>query len=120
MPLKRHAYRATMRRIVLAAAIPVLCTCSVAQASPFVRYGVQDDAWLSYGPGTLSDRLDRLDALGVDVVRVTIDWRGGGKRQGAAEWPRYHAPLKGRHARGLPPRVPPSGAPRRGDERARP
>ena len=36
-----------------------------AGASPSVRYGIQDDAWLRFGPGTLEQRLDRLDSLGV-------------------------------------------------------
>ena len=48
---------------------------AAANASPYIRYGVQDDAWLEFGPGTLDSRLDQLDALGVDVVRVTVDWR---------------------------------------------
>ena len=65
-----------MRRfVVLAAFAALLIVPAQANASPYVRSGVQDDAWLEYGPGTLDDRLDQLDDLGVDVVRVTIDWR---------------------------------------------
>jgi hypothetical protein len=94
-----------MRWILLAAAIAVLCTCSVAQASPSVGYGIQDDAWLSYGPGALSDRLDRLDSLGVDVVRVTIDWRKVEPRKGSADWGRYDTLLEGLHERGIAPLV---------------
>ena len=30
-----------------------------AEASPFVQYGVQDDAWLLGGPGSFDERLDR-------------------------------------------------------------
>ena len=41
-------------------------------ASPYVRYGVQDDAWLRFGPGTLEQRLDRLDSLGVELVRLNV------------------------------------------------
>jgi hypothetical protein len=111
MPFKRHAYGAVVRRIILAAVIASLCTCSVAQASPFIRYGIQDDAWLSYGPGTLSDRLDRLDALGVDVVRVTIDWREVEPRKGAANWARYDTMLAGLHERGIAPLVTLWGSP---------
>jgi hypothetical protein len=33
-----------------------------------------DDAWLLTGPGTLSGRLERLDALGVKLVRFTLRW----------------------------------------------
>ena len=29
-------------------------------ASSGVRFGIQDDAWLTHGPGTLDDRLDRI------------------------------------------------------------
>ena len=44
-------------------------SCSPARRSRLavVRYGIQDDAWLRFGPGTLEQRLDRLDALGVDA-----------------------------------------------------
>ena len=45
-----------------------------AHASPGAQYGIQDDAWLMYGPGTLSDRLTMLDDLGVRVVRFTVRW----------------------------------------------
>ena len=45
-----------------------------AEASSGVRFGVQDDSWLVHGAGTLDDRLDRLEALGVDVVRFNLHW----------------------------------------------
>jgi hypothetical protein len=45
-----------------------------ASASPQVRYGIQDDAWLLYGRGRLASRLAVLDRLGVDVVRYTLRW----------------------------------------------
>ena len=45
-----------------------------ADASPYVRYGIQDDAWLLGGPGTFDERLDQVDRLGVDVVRVNLRW----------------------------------------------
>ena len=84
------------RTIVLFAVIAAaLCSCSLAEASPFIRYGIQDDAWLSYGPGTVSDRLDRLDALGVDVVRVTIDWREVEPARATYAWSRYDTMLAG-------------------------
>ena len=39
------------RTIVLFAVIAAaLCSCSLAEASPFIRYGIQDDAWLSVRP----------------------------------------------------------------------
>ena len=45
-----------------------------AQASESVRFGIQDDSWLTHGAGTLDDRLDRLESLGVDIVRFNLHW----------------------------------------------
>jgi beta-glucosidase/6-phospho-beta-glucosidase/beta-galactosidase len=45
-----------------------------AEASPSIRYGIEDDAWLLYGPGTLDSRLTELDRLGVDIVRFSLRW----------------------------------------------
>ena len=45
-----------------------------ADASSGVRFGIQDDAWLVHGPGTLDERLDRLERLGVDLVRFNLHW----------------------------------------------
>ena len=45
-----------------------------ADAASSVRFGIQDDAWLTHGPGTLDERLDRLEQLGVDVVRFNLHW----------------------------------------------
>ena len=53
-----------MRRWGVFAAIVAVALAGLAGgagASPSVRYGVQDDAWLRFGPGTLEQRLDRLD-----------------------------------------------------------
>ena len=65
-----------MRHLIafVAAASLAMLTSGVAEASPSVRYGVQDDAWLEAGPGTLEQRLDRLDRLGVQIVRYTLRW----------------------------------------------
>ncbi len=52
----------------------VLWTVAPATASPSVQFGVQDDAWLLHGPGTLSSRVTALERLGVDIVRVTLRW----------------------------------------------
>ena len=57
-----------MRRlVVLAALAAVFVRPAVAQSSPYIHYGVQDDAWLEYGPGTLNQRLAMLRRLGVPV-----------------------------------------------------
>jgi hypothetical protein len=101
-----------MRRLVLLAlAAAALVFSAAAAASPYIRYGVQDDAWLEYGPGTLSDRLDQLDSLGVDVVRVTVDWRTAEPRPGVYEWTRADQLLDGLHARGIAPLVTLYGSP---------
>ena len=45
-----------------------------ASASSRIQYGVQDDAWLLYGPETPAQRIQILQRLGVDVVRLTLRW----------------------------------------------
>ena len=65
-----------MRRLTLtlAALFALLVLAGPASASRYAQYGIQDDAWITYGPGTLESRLDTLDSLGVDLVRYTINW----------------------------------------------
>ncbi len=94
-----------MRLALVLAVLAALAFPALAPASPYLRAGVQDDAWLQYGPGTLSDRLDRLDALGVDVVRVTIDWRDTEPVRGKDDWSRADLLLNGLHERGIAPLV---------------
>src|SRR3954452_5875280 len=101
-----------MRRIVVLAALAAfLVLPAVANASPHVRYGVQDDAWLEFGPGTLDSRLDQLDALGVEVVRVTVDWRATEPRPGVYDWTRADRLFAGLHAHGIAPLVTLYGSP---------
>ena len=86
----------------------VLCAAlaPAAQGSPYVRYGIQDDAWLQYGPGTLDERLDRLQAMGVDVMRVTVDWRATEPvRAGKDDWARTDLLLDALHEHGIAPLV---------------
>ena len=40
-----------------------------ASASPYVRYGIQDDAWIRFGPGTLDQRLEKNSIL----IGITAD-----------------------------------------------
>jgi hypothetical protein len=47
---------------------------SNAGASTRVQYGVQDDAWLLYGPEPPAQRVQILQRLGVDLVRMTLRW----------------------------------------------
>ena len=37
-------------------------------ASPYVRYGLQDDAWLEYGPGSVQQRVERVQELGAILL----------------------------------------------------
>ncbi|MGB8003095.1 MAG: hypothetical protein WCF27_02425, partial [Gaiellaceae bacterium] len=65
-------------RIKLAAIAGVMLLALLAPvgagASTHVQYGVQDDAWLLYGPETPTQRIAILQRLGVDMVRLTLRW----------------------------------------------
>ena len=60
--------------LLVAGVLGALALAAPANAAPGALYGVQDDAWLAHGPGTLESRLKELDRLGVDVVRYTLRW----------------------------------------------
>jgi hypothetical protein len=92
-----------------------------AEASPYVQYGIQDDAWLLGGPGTFNERLDQVDRLGVDVVRVNLRWDEiAAKRPAkptshldpAYRWAAADVLLGGLRARGIAPVVTLVGTPR--------
>jgi hypothetical protein len=89
------------RTILLLVAVAALVGAGRASASPYVRFGIQDDAWLEYGGGTLQQRLDDLDRLGVDVVRVTVDWRSVEPARGRYDWSLYDPVLNGLHQHGI-------------------
>jgi hypothetical protein len=65
-------------RIQLAAIVGVcalaLLAPAGASASTHIQYGVQDDAWLLYGPEPPAERIQILQRLGVDLVRLTLRW----------------------------------------------
>ena len=99
-----------MRRIGV---ITTLCACaaliapSLAVASPTARFGIQDDAWLLYGAGTLEQRLTTLDELGTTTVRFTLRWDQVAPRRPAHpldpndpayDWSRFDSVLQGLHA----------------------
>ncbi|MGH3026193.1 MAG: beta-galactosidase, partial [Gaiellaceae bacterium] len=93
-----------MRRIILVALVfAALIAAGAAQASRYVRYGVQDDAWLEYGPGTLNERLTRLQTLGLDVVRINVLWSRVEPARGQYDWSVYDPIVQGLHERGIEP-----------------
>src|SRR5215212_11729291 len=98
-----------------ALAILIVCVSALsfplcADASSGVRFGIQDDAWLASGPGTLESRLDTLDRLGVKIVRYALRWdQIAAKRPEQPRWsgdPAYQwgaadAVVKGLRAHGI-------------------
>ncbi len=90
------------RFLVLLAALAVcLHVASPAAASPGIRYGIQDDAWLLYGAGTLEGRVESLERLGVEIVRFTIDWSTVEARRGEYDWSRVDPVLGALRDRGI-------------------
>ena len=111
-----------MRRGVAAAVAAVaLVAAASAQADSAARYGIQDDAWLMYGPGALSQRLATLQGLGVGVVRFTLRWDQIATAQPANPrdpsdpayaWGEFGSVLQGLHGLGIPALVTLYGTPR--------
>lgn len=95
----------------VAALVGALAWVAPAGASGSVVYGVQDDAWLRYGPGTLAGRVDTLQGLGVDVVRYTVEWREIEPRRGTYDWRSADAVLGALHRGGIAPVVTLWGSP---------
>jgi hypothetical protein len=67
-----------MPRFLVAAlvALVLLASAAPAGAAPSVRFGLQDDAWLTSGPSpaTPAARVALLKKLGVQLVRFTLRW----------------------------------------------
>lgn len=97
---------------VLAALAALLVAAPAATASPRVKYGIQDDAWLMYGAGTLESRVRTLDDLGVDLVRFSIDWSKVEARRGTRDWSSVDPVLNALRARGIRTVVTLYGTPR--------
>jgi hypothetical protein len=104
----------------LLVAVAALCaTTAPATASSNAQFGIQDDAWLSYGPGTLDQRLTTLQNLGVGIVRYTLRFdavaaqKPSDPRDPASyDWGVAGEVLDALHARGIPTLVTLYGAPR--------
>jgi hypothetical protein len=98
--------------------VAVLSCCLVgavapsARAAPGVQFGIQDDAWLAHGSGTLDERLDRLEELGVEIVRFNLRWNQIEPTRGAQNWEQSDAVLEGLRDRGIPAVVGLVGSPR--------
>ena len=88
---------------VLAVLVAALVLPAGAAGSPFVRYGIQDDAWIRHGPGTVEQRLDRIRDLGVDVVRLNVHWNEVSPQRGTFDWSDYDAIVRGLDERGIEP-----------------
>ena len=65
--------RIRLAAIVWLLSLVVLAPVS-ASASTRIQYGIQDDAWLLYGPESPAQRIQILQRLGVDIVRLTLRW----------------------------------------------
>jgi hypothetical protein len=92
------------RAILLAALLGALLVPAASSASPYVRYGIQDDAWLEYGTGddtTVVQRAEQLKSMGVDIVRLTINWRQVEPERGVYDWSIPDATLNALHAQGI-------------------
>lgn len=99
------------RRALLIAIVLAAVWSQEAHAVPGARYGIQDDAWILYGPGRLAQRLDTIDRLGVDVVRFTLHWNEIERVQGRFRWNLSDAVLRGLQTRGIQPVVTLVGVP---------
>jgi hypothetical protein len=103
------------------AAVALLATALPAQASVGAQFGIQDDAWLMYGPGTLDERISTLQGLGAGIVRVTLRWdqvaptapsQPTNPDDPAYRWGVYGTTLDALHASGIPVLVTLYGSPR--------
>jgi Cellulase (glycosyl hydrolase family 5) len=102
-----------MRRLL------VICTLALVAALPYappasasrsIQYGIQDDAWLLFGSGSLQRRIDLVKNLGVTTVRFSIRWDqvaptrpvlALASNDPAYRWNAVDAVLQGLHARGI-------------------
>jgi hypothetical protein len=83
-----------------------------AQASHSLQVGVTDDAWLEFGPGTLDERVAGLREMGVQVVRVTLDWSEIEAEEGSYDWASDGLLLDALRSAGITPVVAIWGTPR--------
>ena len=110
--------RALLVAALLAVSAGVASTPS--HASNGIKYGIQDDAWLEYGPGKLNDRVATLKRLGGPLVRFTVHWNvvapkrpanPASPRDRAYDWRRADRVLLSLRRHGLTPVVTLLGTP---------
>jgi hypothetical protein len=94
----------TLALACLLLVVPASAPSQAAAASGF-KFGIQDDAWLGFGPGTVEERVAELQRLGVDVVRVTIEWHEVETVRGQYDWEQEDVLLNALRQRGLTPLV---------------
>jgi hypothetical protein len=104
-----------MRRITVCVLLLAVAACvgvGSSRAADGIHYGIQDDAWLQYGPGTLDQRLATFKRLGVPLVRFTIHWNEIAQREPkdpasprdrAYDWRNADRVLRGLRRYGLTP-----------------
>jgi hypothetical protein len=101
-----------MTLFALVCAVGAGAAAGPAQASTGIRFGIQDDAWLEFGPGTLEQRLVTFKRLGVPLVRFTLRWNqvaprpprdATSPRDRAYDWRRPDRVLRGLRRHGLTP-----------------
>jgi hypothetical protein len=106
--------------LVVLLAVTACVAAGSAQGSKGVRYGIQDDAWLEFGPGKLDQRLATFNRLGVPLVRFTLHWNEiaprrpkdpGSPRDRAYDWRRPDRVMRGLRRHGLTPVVTLLGTP---------
>jgi hypothetical protein len=102
----------TLAPLCALAALLTAFSPPAAGAASGVRYGIQDDAWLAHGPGTLDDRLDRLERLGVDLVRFNLHWDRIEAVRGKPDWRESDLVLQGLRGRRIGAVVGLVGSPR--------
>ena len=101
-----------MRKALLLLVLLAALAAPAANASTYAQYGVQDDAWLLYGAGTLDQRISTLQNLGVHVVRLTVRWDQVERTPGQRDWGQFGVVLDALHAAKIPAVVTLWGSPR--------
>ena len=74
------------RSLLIAVIAALAATAGGARAGQALVYGMQDDAWIAFGPGTAQERVSTLQRLGFGIMRVTVRWDVVEATQGTFDW----------------------------------